>query len=353
MQNTNTPIIFVVPSDLHLTERGLDSHRAALWMVEDVNRIIRPDFVQFIGDNAQNAREQEFQIFREICDRLEVPFQVLVGDHDVHEDPQALKFRKFFGDTYGVSSLRGFRFVRLNTLEFRPLGLSNEQTRWFRKQVDGGLAMNERVVVFQHHYPYKVWEDFDGPGIDAWREVVQTRRIAAVFTGHTHYGQMANDGRNIAVATRSIGDPEGGPSGYTLAFLHGDDLAVTYRSADDHAPLVLITHPREKLLATGHAHIVSGSNHIRVRAWSPGALTLVQGRIDDKDWFDLRRLSPGEWEHPLAGNSLSKGEHLLEVQAIDSAGMRGNQRIGFMVDLTGRYTATPMVRPVVTETAFC
>ena len=57
---------------------------------------------------------------------------------------------------------------------------------------------------------------------------MQTRRIAAIVTGHTHYDQIANDGRNVAIALRSIGDPEGGAPGYAVVYLHGTDLAVAY-----------------------------------------------------------------------------------------------------------------------------
>lgn len=353
MRNSDEPVVFVAPGDLHLTKPGLDNHRTALWMVDEVNRLIRPDFVQFIGDNTQNAREEEFQLFRGVCERLEVPFHVLAGDHDVHDDPNAEAFRRLVGEAHGASSLRGFRFLRLNTLEHRPLGLSDSQARWFRGQVDEALARGERVVVFQHHYPFKVWEQFDGPGIEAWREVVQTRRITAILTGHTHYGQVANDGRNVAVATRSIGDPEGGPPGFTLAYLQGEDLAVTYRSVDDEGPVALITHPREKLLATGPLHIVSGPDHVSVRTWSAEPVTSTRVRVDDEDWFDLLPLAPGVWGHPLPGDRLTKGEHALEVQALDANGRRGGQQIVFMVDPTGRYTAVPMICPVVTGTAFC
>jgi Icc protein len=102
MRNSDEPVLFVVPGDLHLTKPGLDNHRTALWMVDEVNRVIRPDFVQFIGDNAQNAQEEEFQLFREVRERLLVPSHVLVGDHDIHDDPDAVKFRDFVGDTYGA-----------------------------------------------------------------------------------------------------------------------------------------------------------------------------------------------------------------------------------------------------------
>jgi Icc protein len=353
MRSAAEPIVFVVPGDLHLTKPGLDNHQTALWMVDEVNQLIRPDFVQFIGDNAQNAQEEEFQLFREVRERLLVPSHVLVGDHDVHEDPDAETFRKHVGETYGASSLRGFRFLRLNTLEHRPLGLSDVQAAWFKGQVDEALGQGEGAVVFQHHYPFKVWEEFDGPGIETWREVVQTRRVTAIFTGHTHYGQVANDGRNIAITTRSIGDPEGGPPGYTLACLHGEDLAVRYRSIDEEGPIVLITHPREKLLATGHQHIVCRRDFISVRTWSVASVASVRARVDESDWFELHPLPPNGWWHALPGEKLSKGEHSLEVGACDAEGRQAGQRIVFMVDPTGRYTAIPTVRPVVTGTAFC
>ena len=220
-------------------------------MVGEVNGLIRPDFVQFIGDNVQDATEAQFRLFDEIRGRLEVPHFAMIGDHDVKDDPLATGFRRHVGEPYGTISLHGFRFIRLNTQESRPVGLSAEQIGWFRVEVDSALAAGERVVVFQHNYPYQIWEDFDGPGIDEWRAIVQTRRIEAIVCGHTHYWQVANDGRNVAIATRSIGDPEGGPPGYMLLYLRGDDLAATYRSMEDRGPVVLVTHPRERLLATG------------------------------------------------------------------------------------------------------
>ena len=128
-------------------------------------------------------------------------------------------------------------------------------------------------MVFQHNYPYQIWEDFAGPGIDDWRAIVQTRRIAAIVCGHTHYWQVANDGRNVVVATRSIGDPEGGPPGYTLGYFHGDDLAVAYRSVEDDGPVVLVTHPRDVLLATGSRHVIAGHDHLRVRTWSSAEIS--------------------------------------------------------------------------------
>ena len=32
----DSPVIFVVPGDLHLTSRGLENHRVALWMAREI-----------------------------------------------------------------------------------------------------------------------------------------------------------------------------------------------------------------------------------------------------------------------------------------------------------------------------
>jgi 3',5'-cyclic-AMP phosphodiesterase len=349
----NDPIVIVVPGDLHLTEPNLDNAHAAFQVVDEVNSLIRPDFVQFIGDNVQDATEDQFQLFNNIRSRLEVRHFSLVGDHDVKGDPTASGFRKHVGETYGATSLRGFRFIRLNTQEFRPLGMSPEQPRWFAEEVDTALGRGERVVVFQHNYPYQIWENFAGPGIEEWRAIVQTRRVHAIVCGHTHYAQVANDGRNIVLATRSIGDPEGGRPGYTLLYFRGEDFAITFRSVEDRGPVVMVTHPRERLLATGPEHVVRGLDLVKVRIWPSQAIESVRYRIDEEAWDEMEPSGDGHWSGPLNGDRLSKGEHILEVSASSVDTTKGFQRIAFMVDPTGRYTPVPEVRPVVSSTAFC
>jgi Icc protein len=353
MMDTERPVIVVVPGDLHLTEPGRDNVNVAEWAVDEINRLIRPDFVQFIGDNVQDATEGQFRLFNDLRSRLEVPHFALVGDHDVKGDPLAEGFRRHVGSPYGATSLRGFRFIRLNTQEARPVGLSTEQVAWFREECDAARARGGRVVVFQHNYPYQIWEDFSGPGIDDWRAVVQTRRVEAIICGHTHYWQVANDGRNVAVAVRSIGDPEGGPPGYALLYFRGDDLALGYRSIDDRGPVVLITHPRERLLATGSEHVVRGLDRVVVRIWPEASVVAVRYRIDGREWYALEPGEDDHWSGPLAGDDMTKGEHVLEVVAVAHGAVEAHQRVVFMVDATGRYTAVPETRPTVTATEFC
>lgn len=347
------PVTFVWPGDLHLEAADRPNYQTALWMADEVNELIRPDFVQFAGDNVQHARENEWELFNNVTSKLKTPFHALVGDHDAHHDPGCYSYQAHVGATYGAYTVSGYRFICLNTNQHKPLGLSEEQVLWFRYEVDAALARDERVIVFQHHYPFKVWEHFAGPGIDEWRTIMQTRPITALFSGHTHYGQMANDGRNVYIVTRSIGDPEGGPADYAIVHLDEEDLAVTNRNNDQRGPIAMITHPRRLILATRPEHIVTGPTEGRARGWSAAPITSAQARIDEGSWTDMRETGEMTWSFPIPGDKLAKGEHTLEVRLIDQDKNEGTDRITFACDLTGRYTAYPMVEPVVKGTKFC
>jgi Icc protein len=346
-------VVFVWPGDLHLESEDRPNYKTALWMADEVNELIRPDFVQFAGDNVQHARDNEWALFKKVTDKLLVPWHALVGDHDAHHDPGCHAYQKNVGPTYLAYTVNGYRFICLNTMQSRPLGMTKEQVIWFQYEVDAAFARDERVVVFQHHYPFQVWEDFAGPGIEKCREVIQTRPITALFAGHTHYGQVANDGRHVYVATRSIGDPEGGSAGYAVVFIGGEDLALAYRSVEHKGPVVLITHPRRAILATKPVHIISGPAEARVRAWSNTNFVSAQARIDDGDWKNLQDRGDMEWSFPIPGDTLAKGEHSFEVRLTNADNQEGRDRITFASDLSGRYNPYPMVEPVVRETKFC
>src|ERR1700678_1953263 len=320
MNDFDKPVVVVVPGDLHLTEPGLENVRSAHQVVDDVNTLIRADFVQFIGDNVQDATEDQFRLFDQIRGRLDVPHFALIGDHDIKDDPGAVGCRRRFGEPYGAMTLGGIRFIRLNTQESRPTGISAEQIGWLRHELDQADARGERIVIFQHNYPYQIWEDFAGPGIDDWRGLVQTHRVEGIICGHTHYWQIANDGRNALIAVRSIGDPEGGGPGYAVLYCRGDDLAATYRSVEERGPLVLVTHPRERLLATGPRHIVSGPERVVVRCWSAARVCAVRYSIDDGPWADLELSDDGHWQGRLRNEGLTKGVHSVAVVAVAADG---------------------------------
>src|ERR1700685_3664900 len=123
MKAETVPVVVMIPGDLRLTEPALPNHKTAIWAVEEANNFIHPDFVQFIGDNVQDATDDQFRLFDELTMGLECPWYALVRDHDVKDDPEAVGFRGWVGETHGSLRLQGFRFLRLNTQEGRPVGL--------------------------------------------------------------------------------------------------------------------------------------------------------------------------------------------------------------------------------------
>lgn len=201
MSDREQPVVVVVPGDLHLTEPDLENVRVASAVIDEVNGLIRPAFVQFIGDNVQDATQAQFDLFDGLRGRLEVPHFAMIGDHDVKGDSSASGFRKHVGEPYGSLSLHGFRFIRLNTQESRPLGLSSEQIDWFRGEVNSALVSGERVVLFQHNYPYQIWEDFDGPGID------DSRRSSSPVASRRSSADTPITGRSPTTAATSRSPP--------------------------------------------------------------------------------------------------------------------------------------------------
>jgi 3',5'-cyclic-AMP phosphodiesterase len=64
------PVVFVWPGDLHLESADRPNYKTALWMAKEVNELVRPDFVQFAGDNVQHAREPEWTLFHDVTSKL-------------------------------------------------------------------------------------------------------------------------------------------------------------------------------------------------------------------------------------------------------------------------------------------
>lgn len=346
-------VCFAWMGDLHLTEPGCLSERVARRFLQELESWVRPDFVQFAGDNAQEATDGQFACFQQLRQGLTVPNFSLVGDHDVHHDPEGASYLRWVGEPCGVLTLGNYRFVRLNSLNPPPLGFAEEQLDWLEQQCREARSAGQILVWLQHHYPFKVCEAYMGPGIERWRHMVETYEPLAVFCGHTHYGQVANDGRRIFVASRSIGDPEGGPPAYTLAHLQGDRLALAVRQANQAGPLVLITSPCSTLLATRGEHVVQGAGEVEVRIWSEHPVLQVAGRVDNLPWLKFCQQSNGYWSAALDTEGWMKGNYRLSVSAYADNGTVGEQSIEFRFDPTGRWAPVPRVDRDVVITEFC
>ncbi len=105
--------------------------------------------------------------------------------------------------------------------------------------------------------------------------------------GHTHYNELANDGRTVYAATRSTGQIEEGPVGYAVAALDGGVVSWRFKELARPWPFVLITAPADRRLAFDAGHVVG--ERFTLRALVLGAAERVEFRIDDGPWRAMTR----------------------------------------------------------------
>ena len=133
---SDDPVVVVIPGDLHLTEPGLENHRVAHQVVDEINRLVRPDFVQFIGDNVQDATEAQFRLFDELRGRLSVPHDALVGDHDIKDDPRGARVPRTVRRDLRLDDNPGVPLHPARHAAGPAGGVAREQVDWFRSEVD-------------------------------------------------------------------------------------------------------------------------------------------------------------------------------------------------------------------------
>ena len=145
--------------------------------------------------------------------RLPMPLHILPGDHDFK--PRTLDA---FHDVLGAERLpkavtvRGHRCLFLDVVsagaggpDFRLGERSSPGSSASWKQAE---AAGQDAVIFMHTYPADLRE-----GAERLGALLARPHVICVDMGHTHYNELANDGRTIFMATRSTGQIEEGPAG--------------------------------------------------------------------------------------------------------------------------------------------
>src|SRR5258707_4123104 len=101
--------------------------------------------------------------------------------------------------------------------------------------------------------------------------------VAAVDMGHTHYNELASDGHTIYAATRSTGQIEEGPVGFSVMAVDQGVVSWRFKPLDTAWPFVLITSPADHRLITNaevRDQVAHGPFDVRALAWSgDGILT--------------------------------------------------------------------------------
>jgi len=255
--------------DLHMTKAGEQNHLDLAKIVNEVNQAFAGSvsLVFLPGDIAHDGSRAAYKVVRGELDRLNVPWCAIVGDHDVHERSFANFLEAMSEQTHYAFTVGSVRFVAMNAFDVphpASFAVSAEQLAWVRLELQTATGAGQRKVLLLHCYP----SDLKVGGIQLM-EALRHFDVSLIDMGHTHYNEIANDGRTLYTATRSTGQIEEGPVGYSVTNIDGD--VVSWRFIElGKLPVVVITSPSDERLLTKSSGKPHGTLKVRAKFWGGG-----------------------------------------------------------------------------------
>ena len=191
---------FVQVTDMHVVPRGqsvvgLDPVARLEACIADINRISGDTrFCVFTGDLTDRGEREGYRVLRDCLGRLEVPYHLMVGNHD-RRAPFLATFPEAPRDTHGFvqfelqTSVGTLLF--LDTLdEGRSAGTYCERRRrWLADRL--AEAGSRPVYLFMHHPPFDIGipslDRMKLDDVDSFAETLAGRAdIRHLFFGHVH-----------------------------------------------------------------------------------------------------------------------------------------------------------------------
>ncbi|MBV9763195.1 MAG: metallophosphoesterase [Acidobacteriaceae bacterium] len=319
--NLSRPVSWIHIGDTHITGPGDSSELALGQIVDEINDVYAPagvDFVFLPGDIADNGSASAYRAARAHLDRLKVPWYAIVGDHDVHERSFANFQTYVFSTLHGAFTIGNYRFLRLNAFsEPRPdaFSVDAQQLRWLDEQLEQASARGMQAVLLLHCYPSDLKQ-----GSAELSELLRRSPVLLIDMGHTHYNEISNDGDVLYCATRSTGQIEEGPVGYSVITI--DRAVVSWNFVRLGSPaLVAITHPADHRLLTTRTAAAPFSQRMAVSAkiWSPSPVKTARVLLRNKE-VPLYPRDEVSWEGVVDTLGIPEGVHRLLVTAQNSTG---------------------------------
>jgi hypothetical protein len=311
--------------DLHITGENEQNYKDFLALIEQVNTDLagQIDFAVLPGDNADDGCEEQFRLVKHAIDRLRTPLHILPGDHDRKPGGLDAFYKVLAAERLPKAlTVSGHRCLFLDIVSAGTGGadfrLGPDQTMWLEHELSAAERAGERSVVFMHAYPADPRENAEQA-----RDILARYRVAAVDMGHTHYNELANDGRTIYAATRSTGQIEEGPVGFSVMAVDQGVVSWRFKPLEAMWPLVLITSPADRRLITNPEapdQVAQSQFDVRALAWSGDGIVACWRRIDDGPWLAMYRVSETpSWQ---CSCEAPNQDFALTVRARDSFGNR-------------------------------
>lgn len=342
-QANDTPFIsWVHFGDLHIQNSEDENYLDFLDLIADVNQHLSDDldFAFLPGDNADDGTEPQYKLLRQALDRLTLPVHIITGDHDRKAGTLDLFQRYLEPDLYRAFTLRGFRLLFLNAMDgktTKEFDFNAGQMEWLEEQLGEAHHQGLRPLVFTHLYP----SEMKSQG-RRFSQLIRDFRVELGEMGHTHYNELANDGRTIYAATRSTGQIEEGPPGFSITVIDDDVVSWKFKERGPW-PFVMITSPADKRLITrpeSASHVARGSVSIRAKVWGSSSFRSVTCAVN-KGALEPMQLRGRCWGLTWDSQSLPDGLHSIVVTAETSEGQQARDEISILVNQTGHYDSPP------------
>lgn len=199
-------IKFAQISDAHLAVGSEYSIKVLKTAVEDINKQSDISFVVFTGDNINNPREENLKEFVDIVGKLNVPYYVVLGNHDVYKSNGLSKVRYY--EILRAKNLlypqrkpnyvfkkNGFVFIIVDgAKEVIPgaVGYYRADTlEWLEKEL---IKYKDNDVIIFQHFPVEYPEGVDNRlkthktyKVEEYQELLSKHHnVLAVISGHFH-----------------------------------------------------------------------------------------------------------------------------------------------------------------------
>ncbi len=326
-------ISWVHIGDLHMRGAGDQNDLDLQDIVTEVNQAFANSisFVFLPGDNADHGDAPAYEVIRRTLDRLRVPWCAIVGDHDV-EQKSFDNFKTYLTpETHYAFTTGKVHFLALNAFDVpEPPSFTvlSEQLAWIEDQLCTATSEGQIKVLLLHCYPSDLKR-----GGDELTRLTTKYAVKLIDMGHTHYNEIAHDGTTIYTATRSTGQIEEGPVGFSVTNL--DRGVVSWRFLElGKLPAVIITSPADERLIADDTELESpGAKRLTVRAkiWSDVEITSVEAAIGEEAFLMHQIPDSHVWEATLHGVALSSGVHPLRVVAVDKDGRTATDEINVLI----------------------
>jgi predicted phosphodiesterase len=228
-----------------------DESRLYTQAIEATNRM-KPAFVAMCGDMVHDSSDQSQldELFR-ITDMLDddIPMYWVSGNHDVGEAPTSESlalYRERFGPDNFSFDHDGCHFTVINSsVCYNPKNVPDEWegvVQFLKDDLGKARTGGCNNIILLVHYPlFLVDADEDDNYFVIPRErrrvildILHEHDASAVFAGHWHRNNYAEDGDLQMVVTGAIGYPLGAdPSGLRVVKVDGEAVTHKYYAMDD------------------------------------------------------------------------------------------------------------------------